>query len=568
MDVHPYGWLSLWPSLVAIVMAIASRRVVLSMLAGIFVGALLMNQGNPAFALGDTLEIHLWKPLIEEDRLRVFAFTLVMGAMVGVIEKSGGMQALVDLVSPWARNRRRGQLTTWMLGMVVFFDDYANSVLLGQTLQPLCARLKISREKLAYLVDSTAAPVSGLALISTWVAGEIGFVQAGLAGVPGGSEINAFALFVQTIPYRFYVLWSLAFVFLIGMMQRDFGPMLAAERKVLQQPSSPPRPPVDIRIGKANGWWNAVLPVLVTVLAVLVLLYHTGLRAATPPQGDTSVSLWMIFGAADSYFSLLWGSFAGLTMAVVLVLLQRLLSWSQVTDAIRHGAQLMMPALVVLWLASALSAMTGHDPLPGMTELQADTAFSARDYRLYTGEYLASLLASTSADPAASDQLARWLPSLIFLLAAGISFATGTSWGTMAIVMPVAIPLAYGALAPQGDPAWHQQPILICTVGSVLAGSIFGDHCSPISDTTVLSSQACGCEHTAHVWTQLPYAVLVALVSVLLGTLPVGWGLLSVWWLLPLGVVALVVLLLLLGRPTAEADVVPTGGSTDGGAAG
>ena len=130
--------------------------------------------------------------------------------------------------------------------------------------------------------------------------------------------------------------------------------------------------------------------------------------------------------------------------------------------------------------------------------------FPARDYRLYTGEYLASLLASTSADPTASSQLARWLPSIIFLLSAGISFATGTSWGTMAIVMPVAIPLAYGALAPMDVPAWHQHPIAICTVGSVLAGAIFGDHCSPISDTTVLSSQSCGCEHTAHVWTQLP----------------------------------------------------------------
>ncbi len=375
MDPHPYGWLSLLPSLAAIILAIATRRVVLSMLMGIFVGALMMNHGNPITAVGDTLEIHLWKSLVEENRLRVFAFTLLMGAMVGVIERSGGMRALVELVSPWARNRRRGQLTTWLLGMVVFFDDYANSVLLGQTLQPLCAKLRISREKLAYLVDSTAAPVSGLALISTWVAGEIAFVQAGLSSVPEGDRINAFALFVQTIPYRFYVLWALAFVFLIGLMQRDFGPMLAAERRTLQQPSNPALDAESHR-GTAQGWWNAVLPVLATVLAVLAFLHQTGLHAAVAPEG-TPLTLWMIFGAADSYFSLLWGSMAGLVTAIVLVLIQRLLTWEEVTGAIRYGMVLMMPALAVLWLASALSAMTGHDPLPHLARMAQEGSFPA-----------------------------------------------------------------------------------------------------------------------------------------------------------------------------------------------
>jgi Na+/H+ antiporter NhaC len=358
-------------------------------------------------------------------------------------------------------------------------------------------------------------------------------------------------------------LWALAFVLLIGLLQRDFGPMLAAERRMLQQPTAPSRPSISTRIGKANGWWNAVLPVVITVLAVLILLYQTGLRAAIEQTGSPSVSLWMIFGAADSYFSLLWGSLSGLVTAVVLVRLQRLLTWNQLTRAIRYGAELMMPALVVLWLASALSAMTGHDPLPDFAVTQGETASAAHDYphagyRLYTGEYLASLLDSSSTDSAAPDGLARWLPTIIFLLAAGISFATGTSWGTMAIVMPVAIPLAYAAVAPLGELAWQEHPIAICTIGSVLAGAIFGDHCSPISDTTVLSSQACGCEHTAHVWTQLPYAALVAVVSIAMGTLPVGWGL-PVGWLLPLGFLTLGALLLLLGRPTGDADVTSTG---------
>jgi Na+/H+ antiporter NhaC len=216
----------------------------------------------------------------------------------------------------------------------------------------------------------------------------------------------------------------------------------------------------------------------------------------------------------------------------------------------------MMPALAVLWLASALSAMTGHDPLPELASASNESAYAARDYRLYTGEFLAGLLAGDSGEAMASTRLAPWLPSIVFLLSAGVSFATGTSWGTMAIVMPVAIPLAYGVLAPTEPALWYENPIAICTVGSVLAGAIFGDHCSPISDTTVLSSQACGCEHTAHVWTQLPYAVTVALISVLCGTIPVGWGLPALW-ALPGGLFALVVVLVVLGRPTREDSIEP-----------
>ena len=302
MNAHPYGWWSLLPSLVAIALAIATRRVVLSMLFGLFAGAMITCHGHPARAVADTLELHLWSSLVEESRLRVFGFTLLMGAMVGVVERSGGMAGLVRIVSRWACNRRRGQVATWMLGMLIFFDDYANTLLLGNTLQPLCERLKISKEKLAYLVDSTAAPVAGLAVISTWVAGEIEFVRAGLDGLGlEDNSVSAFRLFIQSIPYRFYVLWSLAFVLLVGLMQRDFGPMLQAERRCLR--SSPPADrdarPQDVV--QASGWWNAILPVLATLVAVLWFLRLTG-RAALADQAK-SASQWQIFGAADSYFA-------------------------------------------------------------------------------------------------------------------------------------------------------------------------------------------------------------------------------------------------------------------------
>lgn len=221
------------PPLVAIGLAIATRRVVASLLAGVFTGALIIAAGNPLVAIARTLETHLWSSLSDSDHIRVFVFTLLMGAMVGVMQSSGGMEAIVNGVAPLARGRRGGQLTVWLLGLIVFFDDYANSLLLGNTMRPLTDRLRISREKLAYLVDSTAAPVSGLALISTWVAGEIGYIQDGLEGTVIADSANAFQLFVSTIPYRFYVLFTLLMVPLVGLLGRDFGAMFIAERNAL-----------------------------------------------------------------------------------------------------------------------------------------------------------------------------------------------------------------------------------------------------------------------------------------------------------------------------------------------
>ena len=273
MDPHPYSWLSLAPSLVAIILAIATRKVVASMLVGIFAGAIITNGGSPIYAIVVTLEIHLFKSLVEEDRLRVFAFTVLMGAMVTVVQRSGGMKGLITQISPWAKNRQRGQITTWFLGLLVFFDDYANTVLLGKTLQPLSDRLRISREKLAYLVDSTAAPVAGLAIISTWVAGEISFVEDGLNALPNTPDVNAFAIFINSIPYRFYVLFALVFVFLIGFSERDFGPMLKAERKAGSQPI---RSDQESDNSPISGWWNAVVPITGTVAAVVMILIEHG----------------------------------------------------------------------------------------------------------------------------------------------------------------------------------------------------------------------------------------------------------------------------------------------------
>lgn len=511
-----YGALSLLPPVVAIVLAILTKRVTVSLLAGIFIGALLVASGNPLTAVATTLETHLWASLSDSDHLRVFVFTLLMGAMVGVMQQSGGMAAIVKGIAPLARSRRGGQLTVWLLGLLVFFDDYANSLLLGNTMRPLTDRLKISREKLAYLVDSTAAPVSGLALISTWVAGEIGYVQDGFADTSLAGTADAFAVFIATIPYRFYVLWALIFVPLVAIVGRDFGPMLRAERKAIAGRSDSTSA-CSTDAPRAH-WANAVLPILAVVLVTVVLILVTGSNSLAE-QGVSETSVMSIFGNGDSYKSLVYGSLAGLLLAMLLATLVARLDWLAIREAAATGAQQVGGALLILWLAWALSGLTKQEYLG-------------------TGRYLGELLQS-SLD-------VRLMPTLVFLLASAVAFSTGTSWGTMGILMPLVVPTVVGMLAADSTNISPDNPLLVASIGSVLAGAIFGDHCSPISDTTVLSSQASGCNHVAHVRTQLPYALGVGAVSITCGTLPVGFGA-PVLLLLPVGVAALVVLLLAFG---------------------
>ncbi len=538
--------LSLLPPLAAIVLAIATRRVVPSLLFGVVVGAALVHGPDPRTIVYELGVTHLWASLSDMGHVQVFCFTALIGAMIGVVQKSGGMRGVVAAMAPLAKTRRSGQIMTWALGLIVFIDDYANSLLLGHTMRPFADRLKISREKLAYIVDSTAAPVSGLALVSTWVAGEIANIETGLAEVTfAEGEVEAFALFVKTIPYRFYVLWALALVPLNALLKRDFGPMLAAEKKAIHgsaRDESDPGEDPDEDSGKdsdedpdednqaatepaaTDRWWNAVAPIAITVVVAVGLLYWTG-ASSLRADGKSVGSLWdlreagRIFGAGDSYAALLYSSIAGLLFACMLIAPQRIVSLRQLNAAAIEGAKLVVPAMLILWLAWTLSDLTGDD-------------------HLRTGQYLGGVLERGVAPP--------WMPTLVFLLAFGVAFATGTSWGTMSMLMPLAIQTTVTLLGGDGV-ASVNDPILIASVGGVLAGAIFGDHCSPISDTTVLSSQASGCHHIAHVWTQLPYAMLVGVVAVVFGTIPVGFGA-PVYVMLPLGLAALVALLLILGK--------------------
>ena len=416
---------------------------------------------------------------------------------------------------------------TWFLGLLIFIDDYANTLLLGNTMRPLTDRLRISREKLAYLVDSTAAPVAGLAIISTWVAGEIGYIESGFESLklPAGS-VDGFAIFVSTIPYRFYVLFALVFVALVAVLGRDFGPMLAAERQQCRRPPAERDARRDDTTEPGehipHRWYNAVVPIVVALGVTIWLLVLTGLQEVHGGSVDARSwrSLVQIFGAGDSYLALVYGSLAGLLSAVILARLQGLMTMAETQTAAFNGARLVLPALAILWLAWTLSGITGTQYLG-------------------TGEFLGSLL-QQSVD-------IRWMPTIVFVLSSFVAFSTGTSWGTMGILMPIVVGTTYRMMQSQTGSVDPYATILTASIGSVLAGAIFGDHCSPISDTTVLSSQASGCNHVSHVWTQLPYALAVAVISIVCGTLPVGFGV-SVWPLFGAGFVAMVVLLLVIGR--------------------
>ncbi|MEX2357254.1 MAG: Na+/H+ antiporter NhaC family protein, partial [Pirellulaceae bacterium] len=430
----------------------------------------------------------------------------------------------VNIVVRFAYTRKRGQITTWLLGLVIFFDDYANMLLLGGTLRPVTDRLRISREKLAYMIDSTAAPVAGLALISTWVAIEIEYIADGLTKLDTSIEADAFQLFIESIPYRFYSWWALLLVPILAILNRDFGPMLKAERAQLQ--ADEPRTdalaetPNDRTSPAPPRWYNAVVPIGGTVLVAMGMLGFTGWEAAIN-EGVIDPTLRDIVGAAQPAISLLIGAATGLLLAVSMIASQRVLSSRDLILSLFHGGKAIFPALLILWLAAGLVTLN--------EALETDT-------------YLAALVESN---------MPVWLlPTVTFVLAGVIAFCTGTSWGTMGIMMPLAIPITVAAV---GDPTSEfGSAQLLAVVGGVLAGAIFGDHCSPISDTTILSSQACGCDHISHVRTQMPYALLGGAIAILCGTLPIGLGL-PVLWCHVMGLGMLIAMVWLLGKaPEAE----------------
>jgi Na+/H+ antiporter NhaC len=488
-------------------LALVFRDVVISLFLGVFTGALILAGGNPLTAFGRSIDGFILPALADADHATIVIFSLLLGGMVGVLNRSGGSRGIVQRLLPWATDPRRGQLATWTLGILIFFDDYANTLIVGSTMRPITDRLKISREKLAYMVDSTAAPVASVVPISTWIGFEIGLIATALTSL--GLDFSAYNVFLASIPYRFYPIFALVLGFTVAATGRDRGPMLAAELRTattgqVVAPGDTPlsgeqndalEPPDGIR-ARAR---NAVLPVLTVIGVTLWGLFVTGAAAVEQTAGMRTLD-WLreVFAASNSFSALLWASLAGVSVAVALAVAQRILTLGQSMAAMLEGMKSMFLAMIVLVLAWSIGA-----------------ACEA----LGTSEYLVGITEGV-LQPAL-------FPALVFVLSAAIAFATGTSWGAMGILMPLVVPVVHGlslaAGQQPGDPLYWTH--LIGTVSSVLAGTVWGDHCSPISDTTILSSMASGSDHIAHVRTQLPYALGIGLLGLLIGDVPTAYGL-------------------------------------------
>lgn len=496
------GWLSIIPPLLAILLALIIRQVLVSLAAGIYLGAIFIYDYNPIIALLRFTDTIIIESLIDPDHAFIIVFTLMIGGVVGVISRNGGTAGLANLITRYAKTAKSGLLSSWLMGLVVFFDDYANSLIIGNMMRPITDKLRISREKLAYIVDSTAAPIASVVLISTWIGYELGLINDGLKSI--GSDANAYDVFIQTIPYRFYPLAALFFVFLTSYMRRDFGPMYKAEKRAsLTGKLSNSEVKIDglkedeseIYSGDKARWYNGVVPILVILFGTIGGMVYTG-SLSIQSAGASDYSVQNIISHSDSYSSLLWASFGASVVAIIMSFAQRILTLNEAIKAWHKGVQMMLLAAIILIFAWGISDITNQ---------------------LKTADYLISILSDT-IDP-------RFLPVLVFIVCALISFSTGTSWGTMAIVMPIVIPLAAKMVEVSALADSQTHLIIVGVVSSVLTGSVFGDHCSPIADTTILSSMASQCNHIDHVNTQLPYAMLVGVASMLLGDIPTAFGL-------------------------------------------
>ncbi len=534
------GWYSLVPPLIAIVLALLFKEVITALFAGIFLGALALTGFNPITALWRVIDQFAVPALgaTGDGKTQIVVFSLMLGGMVGVIARNGGTRGIVEALRPFATSRRRGKVATWAAGLAIFFDDYANTLLVGNTMRPITDRLKISREKLAYLVDSTAAPVAAIVPISTWVGYEISLIANGLqiassqqtanpalAETLGTAALLPLEVFFRTIPHLFYPLFALAFVLITSIMNRDLGPMAVAEARAasgggLHRPGAMLAADTNSELleppkGVPHRWLNAGIPVFSVILVVLIGLYTSG-RAAAGADAD----FLGIIGAADPFATLLWGSLAGCLVAILLTVGQRILTLRDTLEAWVAGMKAMVIAIVILVLAWSLGAVT---------------------QQLGTAAFLAQLLEGQVALPL--------MPALVFVVSAAMAFATGTSWATMAIMLPLVIPLVVSLDPTVAFVGGVPGDVLLGSISSVLAGAIFGDHCSPISDTTVLSSMASSCDHIDHVRTQLPYALLVGFVALLVGSLGTAYGL-PTWGALVGGVVVLILTVRIFGRET------------------
>lgn len=519
------------PPILTILLAILTKDVVFSLVTGIFTGAFLLK-GNIFSAFSETTSNYIVNSLGNSDHASIIIFSMVLGGMISVISCSGGTRGIVELIIKYARTRKMVKLSTWLMGILIFFDDYANTLIVGNTMRPLTDKMKISREKLAYIVDSTAAPVASLALISTWIGMEVGLLNDAFqsAGIP----LNGFKAFLSSVPFRFYSMFTLFFIFVNIITGKDYGPMYQAEKrafktgKVISDNACPLTGNEMTELGEKADvrprWYNAVIPILFLIIFTLWGLYYTGLQSLRQSDPLVSGSLFSIeylkdiLGASNSFSVLIWASFLSSIIILLIGRYQGIFSLSDGIESWITGVRSMLRATMILVLAWAIGKVCSD---------------------LGTAEYVASL-AGKVLNPSL-------VPFVSFVLAGIIAFSTGTSWGTMSILIPVCIPIAHKLSLMNSISSDIYSNILYGTIGAVLAGASWGDHCSPISDTTIMSSMATSSDHIDHVRTQLPYAVTCAVIALLAGYLPSGYGI-SPWVTIPSGMVLIYLVIKIFGK--------------------
>ena len=488
---------ALTPPIIAISLALITKEVYSSLFLGILTGAMLNADFHPVEGLNQLFPNGIMAVLADKWNVGILVFLVILGTMVQLMNRAGGSAAFGEWASGRIKGRSGAQLSTMLLGCLIFIDDYFNCLTVGSVMRPVTDKHKISRAKLAYLIDSTAAPICIIAPISSWAAAVSGFVKGE----------NGISIFVQSIPFNFYALLTLLMMVFLIFLKVDFGPMLLHENNALQgdlfttgkskQTISEGQGQNVRRVGRVS---DLVIPVVFLIVGCVVGMIYTG-------GFFTGKSFVDAFAASDASVGLVMGSSVALVMTIAYYLMRQSLSFSECMDCLPEGFKQMVPAMLILAFAWTLKSMT--DSLGAAT-------------------YVGSLMANSA------DGLMAFLPAIIFVVAIGLAFASGTSWGTFGILIPIVVSCLQSV----------DLQLMIISISACMAGAVCGDHCSPISDTTIMSSAGAQCEHLNHVTTQLPYALTVASVSFL--TFLVAGFTKSALISLVFGIVALFLLLMVI----------------------
>ena len=466
MEIYGTFW-ALVPPLIAIGLALVTKEVYSSLFIGILTGSLLYANFNPV----GTIETLINDGLISSvaGTAGIFIFLVILGIMVALLNKTGGSAAFGKWASAHIKSKVGAALCTFLLGVLIFIDDYFNCLTVGSVMKPVTDSHRMSRAKLAYIIDSTAAPVCMIAPISSWAAAVSKYAA-------DAGDISSLDLFCKAIPYNFYSLLSFAFIISIILMKFDYGPMKSFEEKAEKgEPIGIVKSDekTTIEVGNPNGKViDLILPIIALIVICIFSLIHVG--GFFDQDSANYHNFVTAFGDTDATVALPLGSIVVLMLMVIYLLCRKLINFSDAMECIPKGFIAMVPAILILSLATSLKTITAM---------------------LGSKEFVAGALANAGA-------LNIFLPAIIFLVACVIAFATGTSWGTFGILIPIVL-----GVFPAGS------ELMIIGMSACLAGSVCGDHCSPISDTTIMSSAGAQCQHVDHVSTQLPYSITVAIIS-------------------------------------------------------